>query len=193
MAYRPYDTWETAADPASELASLRERLAAWSIDFSIYILAVILTPIATLLLVGEGIELRLLPLALVSSPIIWLLLIVLLLVVFIVQTVFLAMRGQTIGKMIVKIRVVDDQTGTGARKARLVLLRIIASWIIVSWIILNQIILVSVGLYWDYIVLLLGIGLVCAYWLVGSLFIFRADRRTIQDLIAGTRVDKVTD
>ena len=36
-----------------------------------------------------------------------------------------------------------------------------------------------------------GQGLSSIYIIIDSLFIFRADRRTIHDFIAGTRVDKV--
>ena len=39
----------------------------------------------------------------------------------------------------------------------------------------------------------IGQGLGGLYFIIDSLFIFRADHRTIHDFIAGTRVDKVSD
>ena len=86
----------------------------------------------------------------------------------------LATRGQTIGKIIMKIRIVDAVTGEHPGWARLILLRTIVNSVIIG--ILN---------------ILPGAGVL--YFIVDSLFIFRADHRTIHDLIAGTRVDKVLD
>ena len=66
-----------------------------------------------------------------------------------------------------KVRVVDAQTGNHPGWARLVLLRTIVNSIIS--------------------------GVIFIYWIVDSLFIFRADHRTIHDLYSGTRVVKVVD
>ena len=86
----------------------------------------------------------------------------------IVQWVLLGTRGQTIGKIALSIRIVDAQTGEHPGWPRLVLLRDIVNWILT-------------------IIPLLGV----IYWIVDSLFIFRADHRTIHDLYSGTRVDKL--
>ena len=90
------------------------------------------------------------------------------LALFVIQMVLLGMRGQTIGKILLRVRIVDAQTGGHPGWARIVLLRTVVNWILsgipfIGWI----------------------------YWLVDSLFIFRADHRTIHDMIAGTQVDKV--
>ena len=90
------------------------------------------------------------------------------LVIFIIQMVLLGTRGQTIGKMVVRIRVVDAQSGEHPGWARLVLLRAILNGVLTS---------------------IPFLGLI--YWLVDSLFIFRDDRRTVHDLYSGTRVDKL--
>ncbi len=82
----------------------------------------------------------------------------------IVQVVLMATRGQTIGKMIVKIRIVDAETGEHPGGWRIIMLRVIAHIILISTII---------------------------YWPIDTLFVFRKDRRTIHDLIAQTRVDKI--
>ena len=66
------------------------------------------------------------------------------------------------------VRIVDSVTGAHPGWARLILLRVIVQSILTS--------IPFVG----------GI-----YFIVDSLFIFREDRRTIHDMIAGTRVDKV--
>ena len=170
MAYRPYDTGEiSAGEPARELASPGVRLVAWIIDLLIYLVMIIIPATfyaldhygvyhATLLLAIIVVFLP--PLALFA--------------VFIVQMTLLAARGQTIGKIFMKIRIVDAQTGEHPGWARLVLLRTLLNWFVFG--LLNGIV---VG------------GMV--YMLVDSLFIFRSYHRTIHDLIAGTRVDKVAD
>ena len=171
MAYQPYDTPDMAGRPASELASPWVRLVAWIIVALLYFVVAIVALIVTALVFE--IEFAMIPLALVSSLILLLLLLVVLLVVFIVQAVLLVTRGQTIGKIIMKIRIVDAVTGQHPGWARLILLRTIVNSVIISF--LN---------------ILPGAG--GAYFLVDSLFIFRENHRTIHDLIAGTRVDKVS-
>ena len=86
-------------------------------------------------------------------------------VVFVIQWVLLGTRGQTIGKIALRIRIVDAQTGAHPGWARLVLLRSIVNWLL---------------------------GIIPFYGLVDALFIFRGDHRTIHDLYSGTRVDRVT-
>ena len=85
-------------------------------------------------------------------------------VVFVVQMVLLGTRGQTIGKIALRVRVVDARTGAHPGWPRLVLLRTIVNWIL---------------------------QIIPFYGLVDALFIFRADHRTIHDLYSGTRVDKL--
>ena len=177
MAYRPYESDEMAADgPASELASPRVRLVAWIIDVLIYSVVAFVALLAVLFI---GLTERKCNQFLIIetcndnfSGVGLGLFILALLVVFIVQLALLATRGQTIGKIIMKIRIVDAQTGRHPGWARLILLRIIVNSVII--VILN---------------ILPGAGVL--YFVVDSLFIFRAGHRTIHDLIAGTRVDKV--
>ena len=190
MAYRPYDTGEisevdpgnrwgppqSAGEPAKELASPGVRLVAWIIDSLIY-LVIIIIPVTVFAIdlygvsdatFDDGVGVSLLAISMIFLPPLALL------AVFIVQMVLLAARGQTIGKILMKIRIVDAQTGEHPGWARLVLRRTSLNWFVFG--VLNA---TGVG------------GMV--YMLVDSLFIFRSDHRTIHDLIAGTRVDKVAD
>ena len=89
-------------------------------------------------------------------------------ILFVVQMVLLGTRGQTIGKIALRIRIVDAQSGAHPGWARLVLLRAIVNAILAG---------------------LPGVGWL--YWVIDSLFIFRGDHRTIHDLYSGTRVDKL--
>lgn len=165
MAYRYYESGEmTNGEPASELASPWVRLAAALIDGLFYLVVLIIAAIAAFgfvffVLALAGLETIALALALT-----------LLLISFILQMTLLATRGQTIGKIIMKVRVVDSVTGMRPGWARLVLLRTIVNGILASVPFIGGI-----------------------YWIVDSLFIFSADHRTIHDFIAGTRVDKVSD
>ena len=159
MAYRPNDSGGMPAEePATELASPWVRLAAVIIDGLIVLGLFIIVFLAGV--VSFGLEGGLLGL-LVLIPVY--------LAVLIVQMILLAMRGQTIGKIILRIRIVDSVTGAHPGWARLILLRTLVHSIIGS---------------------IPFIGFI--YALVDALFIFRADHRTIHDLIAGTRVDKVS-
>ena len=176
MAYRPYDSGEMASEePATELASPGVRLVAWLIDVMIYFAITVVALIIGIAIAGVGFsDLTNLDAGffLGAVAVVVVLTLLALLVMFIVQMVLLATRGQTIGKIIMKIKIVDAQTGQHPGWARLILLRTIVNSIIIS--VLN---------------VLPGAG--GAYFLVDSLFIFRADHRTIHDFIAGTRVDKV--
>ena len=176
MAYRPYDSGEMASEePATELASPGVRLVAWLIDVMIYFAITVVALIIGIAIAGVGFsDLTNLDAGffLGAVAVVVVLTLLALLVLFIVQMVLLATRGQTIGKIIMKIKIVDAQTGQHPGWARLILLRTIVNSIIIS--VLN---------------VLPGAG--GAYFLVDSLFIFRADHRTIHDFIAGTRVDKV--
>ena len=184
MAYMPNE-------PASELASRGVRLAARVIDALIYFVVAVVATVGLALMFE--VEFAYIPLALVTGLIFLFVILLLLFVVFIVQMVLLGMRGQTVGKIILRLRVVDTVTGGHPSWARLVLLRNISGWVIVGWVILTQFILISVGVYVGFTITVAGLGLGCAYFIIDSLFIFRADYRTIHDLIAGTRVDKAAD
>ena len=83
-----------------------------------------------------------------------------------VQTYLLATSGQTIGKRVMQIRIVDARTGRYPGWVRLVILRTYVNGLFSA---------VSFGLY----------------GLVDGLFIFRGDRRTLHDRLARTRVDRV--
>lgn len=90
----------------------------------------------------------------------------LMLAVIAVQSTLIARRGQTLGKLLAKTRIVLVD-GSPAPFAQAVLLR-----------------------YWGTI--LVGYIPLAGQWLVlvDALFIFRGDRRCIHDLVAGTRVIK---
>jgi len=87
----------------------------------------------------------------------------LLLAVFVVQAVLLTTRGQSIGKIVVKIRIVDHKTGANPGFARVVLMRTV----------------------------LPGMGSTITqglFSLVDAAFIFGRERRCVHDLMAGTSV-----
>ena len=90
------------------------------------------------------------------------------LVLFIIQMALLATRAQTIGKIVMQIHIVDHVTGGHPGWARLILLRTLVNALISS-------------------------VFPVIYFLVDSLFVFRADHRTIHDMIAGTQVDRIAD
>ena len=84
------------------------------------------------------------------------------------QITLLCLRSQTVGKLLVRIQIVDIQNGQPGGPVRAFLLRALVPTMI------------------EFIPLL---GFV--FWLVDTCFIFREDRRCIHDLIAGTRVVKL--
>lgn len=77
----------------------------------------------------------------------------------------LATRGQSIGKMLLRVRIVDYDTGALLPLSKLVGLRLVPVWI------------VSLIPY---------VGGILS--LIDVLFIFGSERRCVHDLIAGTRV-----
>ena len=158
MAYRPYEAGEMAAgEPATELASPWVRLVAVIIDALIYFAVAVVAGMIGFFAIGDEAGAAILA-------------VIAFIVVFVVQLILLGSRGQTIGKIALKVRIVDSLTGTHPGWARLVLLRTILHGVLTG-------IPFAGGIY----------------WLVDSLFIFRADHRTIHDLIASTRVDKVAE
>lgn len=89
--------------------------------------------------------------------------------VVLVQGLFLAFRAQTVGKMLLGLRIMNVATGRRAGFARLVFLRMLVTSLLSA---------------------LAGIGWI--FGLVDALFIFREDRRCLHDFIAGTRVVRAT-
>jgi uncharacterized RDD family membrane protein YckC len=86
----------------------------------------------------------------------------------VLQVTLLCLRSQTAGKLLLRIQIVDVQTGQPGGPVRAFLLRALIPTII------------------EFIPFL---GF--AFWLVDTCFIFRTDRRCIHDLLAGTRVVKI--
>ena len=163
MQYREYQSDDLPPNQsASELASPWARLAAVIIDGLIYIAVVVAFAIIAALTLSSNQSDEEFPLAIILAAA------VAVIIVLIIQMVLLGTRGQTIGKIALKIRIVDAQTGAHPGWPRLVLLRAIVNGILTG------------------IPFLGGI-----YWIVDSLFVFRADHRTIHDLYSGTRVDKL--
>jgi uncharacterized RDD family membrane protein YckC len=85
----------------------------------------------------------------------------------IIQITLLCVRSQSIGKLILGMRIVDVETEQPAGPLRAFVLRALITTVIEA-------------------IPLLG----TLYWVVDSLFIFREDRRCLHDLIAGTKVVK---
>ena len=205
MLYRPNEQGALIVDaPESELAGRGERLAAWLIDYALYAAVMVVTLVIAIIAIiaifafgiagafsiaGDGFESLgdffsaefLLALVLIG-----ILLLSTFLALFITQMVLLAKRGQTIGKILMKIRVVDATTGEHPGWVRLVLLRTILNSLISSVLSAIPLFVIPLGA-----IPFVGEVPSFAYFLTDSLFIFRDDRRTIHDLIAGTRVDKV--
>ncbi len=84
---------------------------------------------------------------------------------FVFHGYLLATRGQTIGKMLVKTRIVSVEDGKILRFGPLIGLRYVPIWVAS---------------------LIPGVGSILA--VIDVLFIFREDRRCVHDLIAGTKV-----
>ena len=184
MASTPHDARDTAAHkPTSELASRWARLAARIIDLLIAFVVVVPAALIGFRVAGityspPGVPVFALENLFIVGPIF----LVALLVVSVVQLYLLGTRGQTAGRIVMKVRVVDARTGEHPGWVRLVLLRAILQVLIVGA--LNSIALLNP---------IAGISMGAIYAIIDSLFAFRQDRRAIHDHIAGTRVDKVTD
>lgn len=96
----------------------------------------------------------------------------------VIQIVFLVKSGQTIGKKLLKIQIVNVGTGDKASFGRIFFLRILILGLCVA--IMEAVLRTSLPL--------LGTILVYGLWIVDFVFIFRKDRRTLHDLIANTKV-----
>lgn len=88
-----------------------------------------------------------------------------LLALVILQTTLLCLRSQSVGKLLLGLRIVSVRDGTPGGPVRAYLLRGLLTWIIESVPIVGKL-----------------------YWLVDSFSIFREDQRCLHDLIAGTKV-----
>jgi uncharacterized RDD family membrane protein YckC len=126
------------------LASRGSRFGAWMIDVLAYLIPVyLINPVQN----DEALHL-----------LAWLGILV---VYTAVQWTLLTVEGQTLGKMIMQVKIVEVATGKNGGFVTNVLLRNVVNFLI---------------------------SIVPFYLLVDVLFIFREDRRCIHDLIAGTRV-----
>ena len=169
MQDRDYESGDLpSVEQASELASPWARLAAVVIDILIYMAVSIVAVVIGLLVFGDGTIFSSNDSGTEGNVGFIILVVGAALITLIIQMVLLGTRGQTVGKIALKIRIVDGQTGAHPGWPRLVLLRSIVNGILTSIPILGGI-----------------------YWIVDSLFVFRADHRTIHDLYSGTRVDKL--
>lgn len=88
-----------------------------------------------------------------------------LIVLVLVQTTLLCLRSQSVGKLVLGLRIVNERTGAPAGPVRAYLLRGLLIWVIECIPIAGKL-----------------------FWLVDSFFIFREDQRCLHDLIAGTKV-----
>ena len=184
MASTPREAAETSPHkPTGELASRWARLAARIIDLLIALAVVVPAALIGFLVAGiayspPGVPVIALENLFIVGPIA----LAAFLVVSVVQLYLLGTRGQTAGRIVMKVRVVDARTGEHPGWARLVLLRAILQVLIVGA--LNSIALLNP---------IAGISMGAIYAIIDSLFVFRQDRRTIHDHYSGTRVDKVAD
>jgi uncharacterized RDD family membrane protein YckC len=151
---------ETAALSAeNSLAPIKSRIFASLIDLSIAVLALLLATFALPQSPGNALSI----LGLFAS-------VAIVLGIVVYQAVLLSSTGQTVGKKLMQLRVINliDRSNPGFVKA--VLIR----WWLPSLI---------------YSIPYLG----WAFWLADGLFVFKNDRRCLHDLMAGTQVVRLTD
>lgn len=91
-----------------------------------------------------------------------------LLMLAVIQTVLLCRRSQSVGKLLVGIRIVTFKEGEPGGPFRAYLLRGLLTWVIEQIPLFGKL-----------------------FWLVDSFFIFREDQRCLHDMIAGTKVVKL--
>ena len=142
-----------AANPAGAKAAIAPRFAARALDWTLYVLTLFPGGITAAVLADDGPH----PAGLIAAA-------VCLFVVLIINWTGLALRGQTIGKRVMKVRVVR-QDGTAVGFLHGVLLR--------EW------------LFW-FVGRIPGVGGLIN--LVGFLMIFGGDRRCLHDMVAKTDV-----
>jgi uncharacterized RDD family membrane protein YckC len=89
-------------------------------------------------------------------------------ILFLTQILMIIIKSQTLGKYIFKIKVINAKTNKKVHPLRYIFMRFLMGE------------------------MLFGLAiLIFPYFIVDSLFIFRKDKRTLHDLIAGTRVVEV--
>ena len=148
-------------EPVVELASPWSRLAAVIIDGLIVGIPALIFWILTFAsLISEEQE---------SSFGLTLVGFVIIIVIIVIQLALLGTRGQTIGKIAMKIRIVDAQTGEHPGGGRLILLRSLFNAVLTAIPFLGFI-----------------------YFMGDSFFIFRSDHKTIHDHYSETCVIKVS-
>jgi uncharacterized RDD family membrane protein YckC len=153
---------QTARDfVEAELASPGSRLAAQILDGLLYVIVLLPAFIGVVSLLGEDKDDKskeLYASLVVGGVLLWLVLIL-------IQGVFLCSKGQTLGKKMMGIRIVNSDDLGNPGFGRVFLLRYCANTLLtmIPWI-----------------------GWI--YWFIDLLFIFRGDRRCVHDLMAMTRV-----
>ena len=160
---------ETGTTSGPELAGRGRRLGAYMIDTTI---AFIVLAVFASLNLGISLEdLTRAPILVVEGPLpmaqemstagsIWFLIIFMA-----INSYFLVTKGQTLGKRMLGIRIVDTASNGAATAVKLLGLRYVLVMLVMAIPIIGQ---------------LLG--------LADALFIFRSDRRCVHDLLAGTKV-----
>ncbi len=171
-------TSDAPAGPADALADIGPRTGAAFINGFLYFLAVLPGSVFTGLRLlkdhpelARGVPLRPenINLESIASGVIWIY--AGLGVMMAIQCIFLALRGQNIGKLIAGVRVVNALDGSPAGFVRGALLRFVLPVCVIF--LLN---------------LLFPLGLL--FLITDYCFMFRADRRCLHDLLAGTKVVK---
>ena len=147
----------TALSAVNSLAPIKSRILAHLIDFSIEILALVLASFILSQSLGNALSILE---GFVSVAIV--------LGVIVYQTVWLSSTGQTVGKRMMQIRVVNFTDGSNPGFVKAVLMRwwlpcLIYSIPYIGW----------------------------AFWLADSLFVLKNDRRCLHDLMAGTKVNQL--
>jgi uncharacterized RDD family membrane protein YckC len=140
----------------SPLAGRGERLGAAIIDWVLYLLAI---AAAVVLATALGYDLQTTRVRIGMGAA--------MLPVAVVQMVLLSLRGQTLGKVLMAVRIADQDDGRNPGFVRAVLLRQILPGVIVALPCLGKV-----------------------FWLADCLCIFGEERRCLHDVIAGTKVVK---
>ena len=151
-------TMETTALPAeNSQAPIKSRILASLIDLSIGVLALLLAKLTLSQSFGNALSI----LGVFVS-------VAIVLGVIIYQTVSLSSTGQTVGKRMMQLRVVNFSDASNPGFVKTVVIR----WWLPSLI---------------YPIPYFG----WAFWLADVLFLFRKDRRCLHDLMAGTKVVRI--
>lgn len=160
-----------AAPGALPLAGLGRRFAAALIDGMLQWICWMPASIATARILSERMannETLSLPMVLSASADAFTKSLPYLIVLVAVQATLLCRRSQSVGKLLIGLRIVSviDETPGGPQRA--FLMRGLLTWLIEQIPFVGKL-----------------------YWLVDSFFIFREDQRCLHDLIAGTKVVKL--